>query len=117
MTNGSIMGDPRNPCSGCWAPCCSEIVLLNSDDRTRLVAGGFGEHLLKISGFNFLKKLNGEIDGAPCVLLKDGSCLAYDVRPEVCRHFPFTEGNPEGDERCVEIQLFRLQRKQAVVSV
>lgn len=88
------------PCDGCVACCTSgQTILVEADERSALpshavVDVGDGEHALAHDG-----------DGR-CVLLVEGACIAYEVRPRRCRTydcriFPATGLAPERDKPAI----------------
>lgn len=63
----------------------SEIIL-TPDDAQRLLAGGYS-HLIELTeGGHYRMKLHK--DGT-CVAFKKGRCTINDVKPTLCRAFPF----------------------------
>jgi uncharacterized protein len=91
------------PCGGCVACCTSgQTILVDAGERDRLPAASVvalrdGEQALAL-----------DADGR-CVLLVDGACTAYDVRPMRCRTydcriFPATGLSPEPDKPAIALR-------------
>lgn len=88
------------PCDGCVACCTSgQTIVVEADEASvlppeALVPVGDGAHVL------------ARDDAGRCVLLVDGGCTAYEVRPRRCRTydcriFPATGLVPEDDKPAI----------------
>lgn len=94
----------QNKCLGDKCPnhCCTEkfkglsevlsvsakdsgMPLLNEEEVARIKNSGNLEYITYIEGKPYLKVY----DNNRCAAFKDGKCLIYDVRPDVCKLYPF----------------------------
>lgn len=63
----------------------SEIVL-TPDDARRIIAAGASHLLERTAGGKFRMKL---LDDGTCTAFEDGRCSIHQMKPTVCRAFPF----------------------------
>jgi uncharacterized protein len=73
----------RFGCRMCGNCCRFRVTPLTSEDVKRLEAAGHAD-FFRTAGELMLRRVNGR-----CVFLKDDRCTVHDVRPQVCRDFPF----------------------------
>jgi Fe-S-cluster containining protein len=71
-------------CRMCGNCCRFKTIPVNEEDIKRLIDSGFHDFHEVRGGENVLKRINGR-----CLYLADDKCLVHDVRPSVCRNFPF----------------------------
>ncbi|MDD5112063.1 MAG: YkgJ family cysteine cluster protein [Candidatus Altiarchaeota archaeon] len=72
-------------CEQCGNCCRLRTIQLSKDDITRMEKGGLQNFYETAGGEARIKRIKGR-----CVFLDaGGSCSVYDIRPEVCRRFPF----------------------------
>ena len=69
-------------CSLCGNCCRFKFIDATEEDIGRLREAGY-EDFVDDSG-KFMKRVNGR-----CVFLEDDKCSVHEVRPKVCREFPF----------------------------
>ena len=90
-------------CDNCKNNCCSKNfiglvnsfknndsnlfnqILLTEEEKTRIVKSGGEKYIEYIDGSPYIS-LN---DDRSCKAFKDGKCLIYSVRPDVCKLYPF----------------------------
>ncbi len=95
----------QNKCLGAKCPnhCCSEkfiglsasleyddvidsgMPLLSEEEYKKILDAGKEEYVSIIDGKPYLKVYDDNL----CAAFKDGKCLIYDVRPDVCKIYPF----------------------------
>ncbi|MFH1125768.1 MAG: YkgJ family cysteine cluster protein [Candidatus Altiarchaeota archaeon] len=72
-------------CSKCGNCCRLRFVALTEEDIRRIESKGYQKFHEKFKDEFVMKRNNGK-----CVFLDgSGSCSIYEIRPEVCRNFPF----------------------------
>jgi Fe-S-cluster containining protein len=98
-------GIPQIKCEPqiCGAACCHNEIGLNLYDMIRLINAGHQDSITNkpnprgIPGFHMpipayipiLKKENGK-----CIFLSDElRCKIYDIRPDICRFYPYTKNS------------------------
>jgi len=77
-------------CKQC-GECCKIVVKVSNNEINRIKQQGHKDFLEKdpIKGKGYaLKRINGN-----CVFLKDNKCEIYEIRPEICRLYPFLDKN------------------------
>lgn len=73
-------------CMMCGNCCRFSIITLNDEDTRRIEAHGHKDFYEVLdSGEKKLKMANGR-----CMFVKDDACTIHDIKPEVCRNFPFS---------------------------
>jgi Fe-S-cluster containining protein len=73
----------RFSCMMCGTCCRFRVIPLTKEDVRRLESGGHRDFTTK-KGELCLKRAMGR-----CVFSKDDKCSVYELRPAVCREFPF----------------------------
>lgn len=92
-----------NKCEGCTRNCCGNKfiglrdsfkhdspdifcqILLSNDEADRIIKQGGAQYVKQKDGVYYIE-LN---DDFSCKAFKDGRCGIYEVRPNVCRLYPF----------------------------
>jgi Fe-S-cluster containining protein len=70
-------------CRMCGNCCRFRVTPLRAEDVRRLEQAGYRDFTAE-KGELSLRRVNGR-----CVFLEGDSCTVYEVRPQVCREFPF----------------------------
>jgi len=79
------MNKDRFECLMCGNCCRFSIIDLNKEDIKRIEGEGFRDFYEKSRLGNYrLKRHNGK-----CVFQKDDKCPINEIKPDVCRKFPF----------------------------
>jgi len=86
---------PGFSCRKCARCCTGKLVTLYEEDLERFRGIGEGKRIYEktttqeriLTGADY-KMI---IENGRCVLLKDGLCMHYDLRPDTCRRHPFLE--------------------------
>lgn len=71
-------------CTLCGNCCRFRIIALDGRDIKRIEEAGH-RGFVKKSGSSM------KMDNGKCFFLKDDKCSIYDIRPQVCRDFPFSK--------------------------
>lgn len=75
----------RFKCMMCGNCCRLRFIHLTKEDIERIQSSGHKDFYDKVGGEYMMKRNKGR-----CVFIgKDDSCSIYELRPEVCRKFPF----------------------------
>ncbi len=74
----------RFKCMMCGTCCRFKHIQLTSEDIIRLEAAGKKDFFKNQNGEKSLKRVRGR-----CVFVKDDKCTVHEIRPTVCRSFPF----------------------------
>jgi Fe-S-cluster containining protein len=75
----------RFKCMMCGNCCRLRFIHLTKDDIARIQSKGHSDFHDNVGGECMLKRIRGR-----CMFVgKDDSCSIYEIRPEVCRKFPF----------------------------
>jgi Fe-S-cluster containining protein len=70
-------------CLMCGNFCRFKSTNLTAADIKRLTGAGYAD-FYELRGEAYLKRVRGK-----CVFLKDDKCAVHEIRPQVCRQFPF----------------------------
>ena len=74
----------RFECKMCGNCCRLRIISLTDEDIKRLSEHGHTDFYVKKGNEYWMKRVKGR-----CIFLKDDLCSIYEIRPEICRNFPF----------------------------
>lgn len=86
---------PSFLCRKCARCCTRKLVTLYDGDLERLEGIGEGERVYEKTTAQERTLTGAEykmiMENGGCILLKDGLCRHYDLRPDTCRRHPFLE--------------------------
>jgi len=71
-------------CQMCGNCCRLRIISVTDDDIKRISEKGYKDFYAKKGNEYWMKRVKGR-----CIFLKDDKCSIYEIRPEICRKFPF----------------------------
>lgn len=70
-------------CLSCHEPCCNGYIMAFSDEHRRIIEYCEEDYFIKGDGYYYMNDVD------ECPYLKDGMCTIYEVRPMMCRFYPF----------------------------
>ena len=76
--------EPLFKCQMCGTCCRLRLISITNEDAERIKAAGHSNFTEKVKNENMMKRDKGR-----CVFLKDDKCSIHEIRPQICRDFPF----------------------------
>ena len=74
----------RFSCLCCGNCCRFKVIHMDEGDVERIGKAGHKDFYRKVDGETILRRVNGK-----CVFQRDDKCSIHEIKPEVCRNFPF----------------------------